>query len=90
MATDRFDLENAIMQCWSLSDDLDLIVEDVLESQDDEPDVDEIANALLGLSRMHTLRINKVFEIFSELVRTGQFTDCQQNARKCGGCKHES
>lgn len=87
---DRFDLENAIMQCWALSDDLDLVIEDVLEGSNDEPDVDEIANALIGLQRLHTLRVNKVFDVFSELVRTGQFTDCQQNIKKCGGCKHES
>jgi hypothetical protein len=90
MATDRFDLENAIMQCWALTDDLDLIIEDVWEGSTEEPDIDEIGNALIGLQRLHALRMNKLFNVFSELVETGQFTDCQQNAKKCKGCTHES
>jgi hypothetical protein len=89
MATDRFDLEQAIMQCWALTDDLELVVNDLLDGPE-EPDIDEISNALIGLQRLHTLRMNKLFNVFSELVETGQFTDCQQNAKKCKGCAHES
>lgn len=65
----RFELEDAISACWGTKEDLELLYEDVLEG---DPSKDEIANALLGLIRLHDLRGGKAFRIFEELIRAGK------------------
>lgn len=67
MAHDRFDLEQAIMNAWSTTDDLNLLVENLLENED-AGSVEEIANALVGLSHLHNLRAKRVFDIFEAMV----------------------
>lgn len=69
MANDRFDLEQAIMNCWHTTDDLDLLAEAVL---DGELEVDAISNALMGIRELHNLRAKKVFEVFEFLVKDGE------------------
>ncbi len=69
MANDRFDLEQAIMACWSTADDLDLLVDAVLN---EEMDSDGLSDALLGLQRLHALRAKKVFDIFEALIEARQ------------------
>jgi hypothetical protein len=73
----RFDLEAAIMKCWTTADDLDMLAEHVLE---EEPSTDTIVNTLLGIQNMHEIRMTKIWNIFSALIAEGQFTDCQHNA----------
>jgi hypothetical protein len=62
---DLLDLEQAIMACWNLKDDLDLVAESVLEETQTQ---DELANTLIGLSAIHELRCQKLFEIFEKVV----------------------
>jgi hypothetical protein len=64
---DRFDLEQAIMACWSTKEDIRLISENIMEKNLSE---DEIANSLIGIEAIHDMRVQKVFDIFEELLRT--------------------
>lgn len=66
---DRFDLEQAIMTCWNVADDLEILIESVVEGGLDE---DVIANALIGLQQLHHLRMNRLWNIFEQLVKTQQ------------------
>lgn len=66
---DRFTLEQAIMNAWHTADDLDLLIEGVLE--DASMTMDEIANALTGIRQLHNMRAKKVFDIFEQLIESG-------------------
>jgi hypothetical protein len=59
---DRFQLETDITNIYNTADDLNLLVERILEKED--VDIDEIANALIGISVMTRLRVEKAFDTF--------------------------
>jgi hypothetical protein len=65
---DRFNLEEAITECFTTSTDLNLISETVLE---DDLSKDDLANALIGLSKLHEMRCQKVFKIFEQMLYEG-------------------
>lgn len=65
---DRFELEQAIIACGNVSDDIDILLETIL---DDATDRDRLANALLGMRELHELRCKKTFDIFSSMIQTG-------------------
>ena len=69
---DRFDLEQAIMDCDRITDDLNLLAEKIIDA--DDFDVDELANVLTGLSHMHRLRCERVDAIFGRLIETRAIT----------------
>ena len=58
---DRFDFEQQIMKVWSITDDLDLLLEGVLEK---DMSKDDISNVLLGLKELHNMRTEKLFDMF--------------------------
>ena len=64
----RFDLEDALSSCWSTKEDLELLYEEALNGDSSRED---LANALLGLIRLHDLRGAKAFRILEELIRDG-------------------
>jgi hypothetical protein len=66
---DRFDLEAALTACWNTKEDIDLLYEEMLEGESSSED---LANALLGLSRMHGMRCDKAIRIFEELIHAGK------------------
>lgn len=65
---DRFELEQAIIACGNVSDDMDILLETLLE---DTTDRDRIANALLGMRELHEMRCKKAFDIFSAMIQAG-------------------
>lgn len=66
---DRFKLEEALMTAWGTDKDIDAIYKYVSDTE--ELDRDELANLLLGLSRLHNLRGQEAFQIFETLVNDG-------------------
>lgn len=73
---DRFDLENAITDCCRVSDDLDLMLDEILDgSIDAEFNCDSVHNALVGIKELHDRRCRKLMEIFEELLRTGKISN---------------
>lgn len=65
--TDRFDLEQQIMKCWNITEEIQLLNENVLER--DKLTKDEISNYLLGLSTIYEMKFEKLFDQFSEMVQ---------------------
>jgi uncharacterized protein YfkK (UPF0435 family) len=65
--TDRFDLEQQIMKCWNITEEIQLLNENVLENNDLSKD--DISNFLLGLSTIYELKFDKLFSQFSEMVK---------------------
>jgi hypothetical protein len=68
---DRFDLENEITTLTNVSDDLVLLAHGVLEG---DMDADAIANALLGLSVLVTLRSEKLFDVFKSVFKLDEYS----------------
>lgn len=69
---DRFDFEQQIMKCWNITEEIELLNENVLER--DLMTKDEISNYLLGLKTIYDLKFDKLFEQFSQLVKDGKIT----------------
>lgn len=71
LGLDRFDLEQHLMKCWNVTDDIALLNRSVLEK---EMTTDEISNCLMGMQHMYELKFNELFDTFSELVKDGTIT----------------
>lgn len=67
MNNDRFDLEQQILGCWNIVDEIKLLSEDVGDS--DQLDRDHIMNYLLGLQTIYDMKFRKTFELFENLVK---------------------
>lgn len=72
--TNRFDLEQQIMACWNIIEDIQLLNTGVLEGRPDGSTMnqDEISNYLLGLESIYALKFEQMFDTFSTLVSTGK------------------
>lgn len=71
MESSRFELEQALTACWGTKEDLEMVYEEALEGDSSKED---LANALLGLARLHDMRSAKAFRIFEELVKSGKIS----------------
>jgi hypothetical protein len=67
--TDRFDLEQHIMKCWNVTEDIDLLNFNVLEK---DMSKDEISNFLLGLKTIYQCKFEDLFDNFSKLLEDGK------------------
>ena len=64
--SDRFDLEQNILDCWKITDDINLLYKNVME---EELDKDKISNVLLGLQAIYSMRFEQLWETFETVVR---------------------
>lgn len=65
MTKTRFDLEQEIMDCWSIVEDLKTVRYAVIEQG---ASTDRIDNMLLGLSELYGTKFEIMFRTFEELV----------------------
>ena len=63
--SDRFDLEQNILDCWKITDDVNLLYKNVMN---EEMDKDNISNVLLGLQAIYSMRFEQLWETFENLV----------------------
>jgi hypothetical protein len=63
MNKDRFDLEQEILDCWGITDDLDVII-----SSEQLNLNDDILNILIGLKQLYQLKFERTFQTFEGLV----------------------
>lgn len=64
--SNRFDLEQQILDCWHVTDDLELIYKDML---DNGMTVDRMSNVLLGLKTLYEMKFNQMWNTFETCVR---------------------
>ena len=64
---DRFDLEQGILKCWNVTDDIDMVYRKVMDNPD-ELNVDEISNLLLGIKSLYDLKFDELFNTFEQLT----------------------
>lgn len=63
--TDRFDLEQNIIQCWNVCDDIQLLLDSW-----DKLDEDQKLNYLIGLKQMYQLKFERAWDNFEVCVQT--------------------
>lgn len=78
---DRFDLENHISNLHSIVDSLNDISFGILEA---DLDKDETVNAIDGLAVMTKLKIEKLFDVFTQVFELDQYR--KDVADSLGGC----
>jgi hypothetical protein len=59
--TDRFDLEQQIMQCWNIIDDMDYLAP-LLET-------DASQNMLIGLQSLYRAKFEKLWDCFEGYIK---------------------
>lgn len=65
----QFDLEQAIMQCWSVCDDLHMLSEAIIE---DKADKDTLCNVVTGMAELYHLKFDKLFCCFEDFIKEKQ------------------
>lgn len=69
---DRFLLEQKIMDCWHVTDDIDVIVEYVGDSPGIDAKVrDRLLNMLVGLRDINNLKFDYTIQLLNELIQKG-------------------
>ena len=63
--SDRFDLEQMLLECWHVTADLELLEENVLEK---DMTRDKISNVVSGIKHIYEMRFNKMWDIFEDVV----------------------
>lgn len=63
----RFDLEQQIMDCWHVVDDLKILTERVLDGPKPMTE-DEISNVLIGMEHLYQLKFEKCFRLFEQYI----------------------
>ena len=66
--TDRFELEQLITLCGDVESDIDALI-DRIERQGTHPL--EIAGTLKSIKNLHSLRYERVFDYFNEMIKKG-------------------
>ena len=66
MEYNRFDMEQDLLACWHVTDDLDLLTEGVLEH---DLTTDQVANITIGLKDLYNIRFNKVWDHFERSIK---------------------
>ena len=62
----QFDLEQQIMTCWNVCEDLKALNEGVLERNLSH---DQISNIVSGMSELYQLKFEKLFEDFEGFLK---------------------
>jgi hypothetical protein len=63
---DRFDLEEEIMRCWHVTDDLK-----TLSSLCDKMNVETIQKKIDAIEHLYDMKFNKLFDTFEKLINDG-------------------
>ena len=62
----RFDLEQDIHDCWNITKDIDTLLVGVVEQ---DLTRDQIANILLGMQELYSLKFDRLFTTFEEMIK---------------------
>ena len=68
--SNRFELEQDILNTWKITDDLEMLCENVME--DEHLDKDKVANALIGLQTIYGMRFERMWNTFEDMIHKNQ------------------
>jgi hypothetical protein len=63
----QFDLEQGILNCWNICEDMKIVADYVMNTS--SIDRDKLANIMIGLSDMYQLKFEKTFSDFEETIK---------------------
>lgn len=64
----QFDLEQQIMQCWNIVEDIRVVYTRHLDGE--KPlTVDELANVLIGMEQLYDIKFNNLFSTFEKFLK---------------------
>jgi hypothetical protein len=63
--TTRFDLEQQILDCWKVTDDIEQVADSIMEGTADS---DTVNTMLCGMFMMYNLKFQKLFETMEKLI----------------------
>lgn len=69
MMTKPYELEEKIMDCWSVCNDLKTAYTQICDGER-EPTIDEITNALMGMEQLYNWKFEQLFFIFEQVLKT--------------------
>ena len=72
-----YDLEQQIMECWHITDDIKILTEEVIEG---DLSKDQITNVLIGLEQLYALRFNKLFRTYEKHL--GDYYNLTKNIKE--------
>lgn len=85
---DRFVLEDDITHQSDISDQINLLIEDILDNPD-LIDADDLVNTLTGIIAVHDLRTNKLWQHFKMIYELDEYSDeAKKRACKSGSCSY--
>jgi hypothetical protein len=64
----RFDVEQQMMNCFTVVDELKLLGESLVEKRIGQ---DKLTNLIIGLSELYQLKFEKLLESFESCVKSG-------------------
>ena len=64
----NLELEQHIMECWGMVDDVNLLYKEVMDN-DLHKDQDKLANALLGLCTIYEMKFEQAFNTYEETLK---------------------
>ena len=68
----RFDLEQEIMNCWQIVDDLKTLTKRYMNGATPMTE-DEVTNVLIGLEHLYQMKFEQCFETFELCIKNGEF-----------------
>lgn len=69
---DRFLLEQKLMDCWHVTDDVQAIAEFVAGCSDMSAETqDRLMNMLFGMRELYHIKFEQTMDLFAELIREG-------------------
>ena len=65
--TKLYDLEEMIMDCWSVCNDLRTVLQQVGDG-DREPTPDELMNAIMGMQQIYHWKFEQLFKKYEDIL----------------------
>lgn len=76
----QFDLEQRIMQCWDIVDDLETVFKHTLDASP-PPTHDEIANVLLGLKQLYDMKFYNLMSTYEKYLKEVHESKIRDNSQ---------
>jgi hypothetical protein len=68
----QFDLEQDIMNCWQVVDDIKTVTKRYLDGYPKMTD-DEIANVLIGIETLYQMKFEQLFATFEQYLKNEKY-----------------
>jgi hypothetical protein len=77
-----YDLEQAIMDCWHICDDLQAVFKQIGDG-DREPTQDELMNTLMGMQQLYQWKFEQLFNLYEFiLIEQREYTHQERQRSK--------